>query len=238
MTLNCEICNISIIGGQMRKVSATKKLKVIEIKGRFIVVEKRALKEIALVASAGVIRSEDLKVDVYDKEVVLLTGNNVSELGILFLEEGGDEKNIKKVFVEEKTFLEKKLEAGDIVFISRGAHFRAAIVREEDLRFDLLPSPNFLVIKVNPEQSAEVIVAYLNSFIGQQQLNHIAVGASLRNIPVGKLKDFNIPYLSQEKQSALNTLFYKNIAALESILALYTQQQRVFNAVISNLVEE
>lgn len=76
----------------MRKVSATKKLKVIEIKRRFIVVEKRALKEIALVASAGVIRSEDLKVDVYDKEVVLLTGNNVSELGILFLEEGGDEK--------------------------------------------------------------------------------------------------------------------------------------------------
>lgn len=195
------------------------------------------LKDMAVVSSAGVIKYEDLKVDKFDKEVVLLTGANISELGCLSLIADKQESNLRKVFVEEELFQSKKLDAGDIVFMSRGSSLRAVIVREEDLQFDLLPSPNFLIIKAKSGLVLpEIIVAFLNSVLGQQVLDRLTTGAALKNVPVGKLKDIDFVLPTQESQDLLAALFYKNIDALKAIDELYLQQVKTFQAALNQLI--
>ena len=193
------------------------------------------LKEMADVSSAGIIKYEEVKVDKYDTEVVLLTGTNISERGNLSLAEN----NLKKVFVEDDLWLSKKLEAGDIVFMSRGSSLRAAVVREEDTKLNLLPSPNFLVIKAKENVVLpEVVVTFLNSGLGQQVLDRLTTGSSLRNVSVGKLKEIDLILPTKEKQALLKSIFYKNIEALVALDILYDQHDKTFQAAVSHFMGE
>lgn len=195
------------------------------------------LNEIAKIASAGAIKFEDVAVEKYNQEAVLLTGGNILELGYLSLIKEGPSSNLKCVFVEKSLFQAKRLEAGDIVFMSRGASLRAAIVNEGDAELGLLPSPNFLVIKADSKIiQPELIVAYLNSAIGQFELEKITVGAALKNVPVGKLKELEIVVPDASEQTQVKKLFYKNIEALQAINTLYERQAKTFESVINNLM--
>ncbi len=197
------------------------------------------LKEIAEVNSAGMIKYEEIEVAPLTQPAILLSGANLLELGYLSLIKRGEGANLRRVYVEPAVFEAKRLEAGDVIFMSRGASFRATVVQAEDATFDLIPSPNFTVIKANSMKILpEVIVSFLNSPIGQAKLEGLAVGTAIRNVPVGKLRSLELTVPTLEEQRQLQQLFYKNIEVLTAMSALYRQQNATFQAVVNQMMGE
>ncbi len=197
------------------------------------------LKEVAEVSSAGVIKYEEIQVAPLTQEAILLSGSNLLELGYLSLIKDGENANLRKVYVEPAIFEAKRLEAGDVIFMSRGASFRATIVQAHDAELNLIPSPNFTVIKANNMKILpEVVVSFLNSPVGQAKLEGLAVGTAIRNVPVGKLRSLELTLPSLEEQKQLQRLFYKNIEVLEAMSVLYRQQNATFQSVVNNMMGE
>lgn len=174
----------------------------------------------------------------YVVSVNLLTGKNITDLGVLDL----SNNELKQAYIKErreKDSSEDILKAEDIVLQAKGTNLRAALVSKQDEESSLIASPSNFILGVNKELVLpEVIVAYFNSEYGQQVLDSLNMGTGIKHVPAKRLKEIEITLPSIEKQSKIAEIFHQNIKVLRAIEALQAQQQKTMNAAIQQLMDK
>lgn len=168
-------------------------------------------------------------------QVGLVNGANISELGDLDFVDA----ELKYVYVSAEKLHDNVLKVGDIVLMSRGSNMRAAIVNQQDADKDLIASPNCLVLTANLNYVLpEVIVAFLNSELGQKTLDSLSTGATIKNVPARKIKDIDLRVPDLAVQNKIAQIFKQNIETLKSLKVLQMQQKITANAAIQKLMAE
>ena len=168
-------------------------------------------------------------------QVGLVNGANISELGDLDFVDA----ELKYVYVSAEKLHDNVLKVGDIVLMSRGSNMRAAIVNQQDADKDLIASPNCLVLTANLNYVLpEVIVAFLNSELGQKTLDSLSTGATIKNVPARKIKDTDLSVPDLAVQNKIAQIFKQNIETLKSLKVLQMQQKITANAAIQKLMAE
>jgi len=129
------------------------------------------------------------------------------------------------------------LQKGDVVLMARGSAIRAGFVSTEIAQKRVIASANFIIIRPNTEDvQGEVIVAYLNSIVGQQRLQSLSTGSAMQHIPTSSLRELEIPVPSKQVQQKISDIFYANREAYQATLALAEQQKRTANASMLNMM--
>ena len=168
-------------------------------------------------------------------QVGLVNGANISELGDLDFVDA----ELKYVYVSAEKLHDNVLKVGDIVLMSRGLNMRAAIVNQQDADKGLIASPNCLVLTANLSYVLpEVIVAFLNSELGQKTLDSLSTGATIKNVPARKIKDIDLRVPDLAVQNKIAQIFKQNIETLKSLKVLQMQQKITANAAIQKLMAE
>lgn len=168
-------------------------------------------------------------------QVGLVNGANISELGDLDFVDA----ELKYVYVSAEKLNDNVLKVGDIVLMSRGSNMRAAIVNQQDADKGLIASPNCLVLTANLNYVLpEVIVAFLNSELGQKTLDSLSTGATIKNVPARKIKDIDLRVPDLAVQNKIAQIFKQNIETLKSLKVLQMQQKITANAAIQKLMAE
>ena len=168
-------------------------------------------------------------------QVGLVNGANISELGDLDFVDA----ELKYVYVSAEKLHDNVLKVGDIVLMSRGSNMRAAIVNQQDADKGLIASPNCLVLTANLNYVLpEVIVAILNSELGQKTLDSLSTGATIKNVPARKIKDIDLRVPDLAVQNKIAQIFKQNIETLKSLKVLQMQQKITANAAIQKLMAE
>ncbi|USI87950.1 restriction endonuclease subunit S [Acinetobacter johnsonii] len=147
-------------------------------------------------------------------QVGLVNGANISELGDLDFVDA----ELKYVYVSAEKLHDNVLKVGDIVLMSRGSNMRAAIVNQQDADKGLIASPNCLVLTANLNYVLpEVIVAFLNSELGQKTLDSLSTGATIKNVPARKIKDIDLRVPDLAVQNKIAQIFKQNIETLKAL---------------------
>ena len=168
-------------------------------------------------------------------QVGLVNGANISELGDLDFVDA----ELKYVYVSAEKLHDNVLKVGDIVLMSRGSNMRAAIVNQQDADKGLIASPNCLVLTANLNYVLpEVIVAFLNSELGQKTLDSLSTDATIKNVPARKIKDIDLRVPDLAVQNKIAQIFKQNIETLKSLKVLQMQQKITANAAIQKLMAE
>ena len=168
-------------------------------------------------------------------QVGLVNGANISELGDLDFVDA----ELKYVYVSAEKLHDNVLKVGDIVLMSRGSNMRAAIVNQQDADKGLIASPNCLVLTANLNYVLpEVIVAFLNSELGQKTLDSLSTSATIKNVPARKIKDIDLRVPDLAVQNKIAQIFKQNIETLKSLKVLQMQQKITANAAIQKLMAE
>ena len=168
-------------------------------------------------------------------QVGLVNGANISELGDLDFVDA----ELKYVYVSAEKLHDNVLKVGDIVLMSSGSNMRAAIVNQQDADKGLIASPNCLVLTANLNYVLpEVIVAFLNSELGQKTLDSLSTGATIKNVPARKIKDIDLRVPDLAVQNKIAQIFKQNIETLKSLKVLQMQQKITANAAIQKLMAE
>ena len=168
-------------------------------------------------------------------QVGVVNGANISELGDLDFVDA----ELKYVYVSAEKLHDNVLKVGDIVLMSRGSNMRAAIVNQQDADKGLIASPNCLVLTANLNYVLpEVIVAFLNSELGQKTLDSLSTGATIKNVPARKIKDIDLRVPDLAVQNKIAQIFKQNIETLKSLKVLQMQQKITANAAIQKLMAE
>ena len=140
-------------------------------------------------------------------EVVCLTGNNLSENGLVKLKDS----ELKKVYVEQSRLEGHILQDQDILLMARGTNFRAALLKEYHLNIPSIASPNVFVIRCGEKILAEVLVSFINSGHGQALMDEIAIGSTVRSLSIAGLKNLEISIPATKEARILeNHLFVIN----------------------------
>lgn len=151
----------------------------------------------------------------------LLMGNTISELGEISVEsldgiDAVDEKKIEKVL----------LKTGDVALLSRGSSMRAGIITKEIAVMNVVPSASFIIIRPNPKAFlGEVLVAYLNSSVGQSALAQLTKGTTLQSLATSDFKKMSIHLPSMDKQKEMVELFYASNEAYKNGKDFIEQQR-------------
>ena len=166
------------------------------------------------------------------KEVLVLKGSNVDQQGRI------STKDMESVFPAEGKNIDRyKLQKGDVVVMARGTAIRVGMVTEEVADKEVIATANFIIIRPDKKKIwGEVIFAYFNSKIGQEELRALSTGAVIQHIPVSSLKKLKIPIPSFEKQKKICDVL---IAGRETRLAaevLIAQQKRTVDATILGMM--
>ncbi|OYQ73589.1 restriction endonuclease subunit S [Wohlfahrtiimonas chitiniclastica] len=190
------------------------------------------LENIAVIKSSGQVKSVDSSQEGFEG-FYLVGGNNVTDLGTLT----GIE-NQQPQYVSLKDIENKKLLVGDVILLSKGTQIRAALITEEDARKNLIASSTFINIRLKPGTLyPEVLVSYLNSSVGQANLNQLIQGTVLKNIPIKNLRDLEISLNEDIDQKLIAQLFHQNIKVLNDLDNLIDQQKNTFDTVITKFIK-
>lgn len=191
------------------------------------------LEDIAVIKSAGQIKSEEIEQEGLEK-FYLVNGSHVTDFGFL-----DEHSKFQALYAPLKDIESKKLVAGDIILLAKGTQLRAALITENDVcEKNLIPSNIFLVIQMDKNYlQPEILVGYLNSHIGQANLNQLIQGTVLKNIPIKSLKTLEIVLDENLDQELLAQLFHHNISVLKNMECLITQHKSVFNAAIEKFIK-
>jgi restriction endonuclease S subunit len=144
-----------------------------------------------------------------------------------------DESDLKRIKVIGRAD-SVTVSKGDVLLVSRGTlsgGFKAAFVNET--RFRLIASSSLHIIRVNHDSVLpEFVCAYLNTPKGQQQLQRIASGSTIRTLLTKNLSLLEIPIPSIETQRTIVELV-RNITSQQKLLQ---QRNSLLNELISSIV--
>lgn len=119
---------------------------------------------------------------------------------------------IDPVYVKDKSkFRNTKLLPGDIVFPSKGALFKSAMVDQNDNR-ELVATSNLFIIRPKSGVVPEFILAYLNSSMFDYYIYHICAYSYFSAVRVGDLQDAPIALNYEEykkSEEKINSSYVK-----------------------------
>jgi len=162
----------------------------------------------------------------------LLKGSNVNSEGSISTE--GMERAVLSSSKNTDRYI---LQEGDVVVMARGSAIRAGFITREVAEKGIIASASFIIIRPNKDEiQGEVIVAYLNSSLGQHRLLALSIGAAIQHIPTSSLKEMEIPVPALVTQKIISDIFYASREAYQATLALAEQQKRTANASILNMM--
>jgi type I restriction enzyme M protein len=122
------------------------------------------------------------------------------------------------------------IRTGDILLSTKGTIGKVGIARLEPNRPPVLPSLSSVILRMKPstrECDERFLVMYLRSPAVQTLLNTIAVGATIRNIPLGELRALPIWLPSRESQEAFVRVFDKQAELERRAAEIAAEQQEV-----------
>jgi|GEM_PF-1529558 len=162
----------------------------------------------------------------------MIAGSTLSQAGELIQE------NLQPIELkDEKSSTKFELRAGDVVVLTRGNSFRAAIVDSDLAKLKLIPSANLVVLRPDVSKvKPTVLVVHLNSAHGQAQMEQLATGTTIKNVPVNKLKEMRLELPSAEHQQQIEDLFFTSNQAYMAGIAMVEQERKVAMAKVSELM--
>lgn len=133
-------------------------------------------------------------------------GTKLSVVNIKDVREGYiDSSDIDCVDVHLTSGIEKsKIKTGDIIISTKGSNLRAAVADKNIEGFVF--SANLTVLTLKHAIDPEIVVSYLNSSYGQQELNKRAGGSTFRTLNTKQLLEVAVPMPPLEKQQELGRL--------------------------------
>lgn len=144
-----------------------------------------------------------------------------------------DESDLKRIKVIGRTN-SVMVSKGDVLLVSRGTlsgGFKAAFINET--RFPLIASSSLHIIRVNRDDVLpEFVCAYLNTPKGQQQLQRIASGSTIRTILTKNLSLLEMPVPPIEMQRTI-VEFVRNVISQQKLLH---QRDSLLNELVSSVV--
>ncbi len=152
----------------------------------------------------------------------LLMGNAISELGEVTTDlldniEANDEKKLEKFLVNR----------GDVAILARGSSIRAGMITADIAALKVIPSASFVIIRPdNKKLLGEVLVAYLNSSIGQSALAKLMRGVAVQSVSASDLKQMTIQLPTADKQNEIAELFYVSNEAYKNGITFIEQQRK------------
>lgn len=135
-----------------------------------------------------------------DSGIPFLTGGNLKE-GKLFLEEAS-------FITEEKhsQLTSGHLVEDDIVIAVRGSLGALGYVNADNSGWNINSQLAILRTDKN-ELSGRYLIQYLLSWTGQNKLLKRQTGSALKQLPIGAIKELEIPITSMDEQWAIGSLF-------------------------------
>lgn len=163
----------------------------------------------------------------------LLTGSSLNSTGEII------EEQLTPIKIKEGRSVDRfQLQEGDVVLLAKGNSIRAAYVTKKVAELNVIASANFILLRPNTDVLVgEVLVAYLNSALGQSRLNSISTGAAIKNVSLSNLKKVEIELPELNKQHEIAELFHASNAAYKSTIELAEQQQKAASACINQLMK-
>jgi restriction endonuclease S subunit len=112
-------------------------------------------------------------------------------------------ETIDHVSVRKTPLLKQaRIEPGDVIMAIRGFNFKAAVA--DDSVKDFVISANLLALTLSNEVLPELITAYFNSPPGQNMLQSMASGVSIKGLNLKTLLDLTIPLPPLSEQANLS----------------------------------
>jgi len=163
----------------------------------------------------------------------MIVGSTLSQAGELILE------NLQPIELKDtKSSVKFELKAGDVVVLTRGNSFRAAIVDSDLAKLKLIPSANLVVLRPDASKvKPTVLVVHLNSAHGQAQMEQLATGSTIKNVPASKLKEMWFKLPATEHQQQIEDLFFASNQAYMAGIAMVEQERKVAIAKVSELMQ-
>jgi restriction endonuclease S subunit len=128
-------------------------------------------------------------------------GNEVRFINIRNVSDGRiDYNDVECIKIKETDALAKsRLQPNDVVLTAKGSLFKAGIATDDSKGFVI--SSNLIAFTLNEEILPELVVAYLNSPVGQTQLQAVSVGAAQKALNTKALMELKIPVppIAQQK---------------------------------------
>ncbi len=160
-------------------------------------------------------------------------GFEVSLINIRDIQDGEVVPNsVEKVRVRESDTIEKsRIEYGDIIITTKGT-FKAALAGKTVEGFAI--SSNLIALTLNSMVDPRMVVAYLNSPMGQKELQARAGGSTLKALNRKSLLEVEIPLPPIEKQKLL--VDYLLLSQQHDHLVIEEQETRkkLTNSILQN----
>ena len=129
--------------------------------------------------------------------VRLIKAKDIGDDGLL------DVESIDHEWVKSPRDIDKaRVRKGDVIVTLKGTNFKAAIVTDDIA--NLVISANLIALRPNHRILPEVLVFYLNSSEGQQELQKRAGGSGIQSLNQNFLMEVPVPVIPMELQEKLS----------------------------------
>jgi len=109
---------------------------------------------------------------------------------------------VERVSIKSTAAVEKsRLEPGDLVITVKGINFRAAVAGESQKGFVI--SANLIALTLTDEVIPQYVAAYLNSPLGQREIQARTAGATIQGLTTRALLEIPIPVIPMVQQKLL-----------------------------------
>ena len=130
-------------------------------------------------------------------------GEKIPYINISDVSDGSiNSETVSSAAIKETAALAKtRIEVNDVIITVKGSSFKAAIASQNER--NAIISSNLIAFKLNNDVLPELVVAYLNSPKGQQELKSRSAGIAQKFLSEKALLDISIPIPPLEKQKQL-----------------------------------
>jgi len=126
--------------------------------------------------------------------------------------------------IDERTKVDNyQLSGGDLVLSVRGTTNKMTLI--EEVKDNTLINSNLVRIRVNPKlYKPEFLKLFIESPVGQAQLDDIAMGTTIRQIPIKMLNLYQVPRISLEEQTKILHDYDNREKQIQDKMAILKQQ--------------
>lgn len=141
-----------------------------------------------------------------------------------------DTRNLEKKELADKDLSKVITREGDVLVAIKGSSLKTAII-DADSKGRAFSS-NIISLRLNEEVQPEILVAYLNSPKGQQELDSIAKGTGIPSIKTHDLMELEIPIPPLNIQNALK----EYINSVDHYLEALSKEEELIRKIKGHLV--
>ena len=131
---------------------------------------------------------------------------------------------------QTRTIQSSMIEPGDVLIAVKGSSFKAALADERVK--DHIISSNIIAVRLSDEVLPEVVVAYLNSPLGQKELQARAGGGVQKSLNLKSLLEVPIPVPSPERQRRMSEYF----KLLQQYNEIHLREQQLREKITQSLI--